>query len=114
MATAEECQAALEGLTGRLAGLDAEHRAAHLADRVISCEVRDLGVTFFTELSESGAGPVVLANGSTPQAQVKFTTKSDDLLAIAGDPGIFARAWLTGRIKVEASVFDLLRLRKLL
>ena len=36
------------------------------------------------------------------------------LLAIADDPGSFARAWLTGRIKAEASVFDLLRLRKLL
>ena len=35
-------------------------------------------------------------------------------LAIAADPGIFARAWLTGRLKVEGNLFDLLRLRKLM
>jgi predicted lipid carrier protein YhbT len=114
MATAEECRVALESLTGRLAQLSPEHRATHLVERDVSCEVRDLGVTFLTRLSPDGAAPVTEANGSAGQAQVRFTTRSDDLLAIAGDPGSFARAWLTGRIKVEASVFDLLRLRKLL
>ncbi len=34
--------------------------------------------------------------------------------AIAGDPASFARAWLTGKLKVEASLLDLLRLRKFL
>lgn len=114
MATAEECRAALENLTGRLAGLGAEDRAAHLVDRDVSCEVADLGVTFVTRLSPDGAAPVTEANGAAGKSQVKFTTKSDDLLAIADNPGSFARAWLTGRVKVEASVFDLLRLRKLL
>ena len=114
MATHEECRSALESLTNRLAQLPSEHRAAHLVERDISCEVRDLGVTFKTRLGPDGAAPVTEMNGSGGQAQVRFTTKSDDLLAIAGDPGSFARAWLTGRIKVEASVFDLLRLRKLL
>lgn len=114
MATAEECRAALERLTGRLAGLSPEHRAAHLADREISCEVADLGITFMTRLSPDGAGPVREVNGAGQQAQVRFTTKSDELLKIADDPGSFARAWLTGRVKVHASVSDLLRLRKLL
>ena len=36
------------------------------------------------------------------------------MVAIADDPGSFARAWLTGRLKVEGNVFDLLRLRKLM
>ena len=114
MATTEECRAALESLTGRLAGLNPADRAAHLVDRAISCEVADLGVTFLTRLGPDGAEPVSEVNGSGARAQVRFTTKSDDLLAIADDPGSFARAWLTGRVKVEASVFDLLRLRKLL
>ena len=114
MATTEECRAALESLTGRLAGLNPADRAAHLVDRAISCEVADLGVSFLTRLGPDGAEPVSEVNGSGARAQVRFTTKSDDLLAIADDPGSFARAWLTGRVKVEASVFDLLRLRKLL
>jgi predicted lipid carrier protein YhbT len=114
MATAEECRKALENLLGRLSEMSPEDRAAHLVDRAISCRVSDLGVTFLTQLGPDGAGPVAEAVGGEPPAQVRFTTKSDDLLAIAEDPGSIARAWLTGRLKVEASVFDLLRLRKVL
>jgi predicted lipid carrier protein YhbT len=114
MATAEECRQALESLTGRIQEMDPADRAAYLVDRDISCTVQDLGITFLTHLGPDGAGPVTIANGSDGQAQVKFTTKSDDLLALAEDPGSIARAWLTGRLKVEASIFDLLRLRKVL
>jgi predicted lipid carrier protein YhbT len=114
MATAEECRRAVESLTGRLQDLDPADRAAHLVDRVISCKVDDLGITFVTRLGPDGASPVTVANGSDGQAQVRFTTKSDDLIALAEDPGSIGRAWLTGRLKVEASIFDLLRLRKLL
>jgi predicted lipid carrier protein YhbT len=114
MATAEECRQALESLLGRLADLDPADREAHLVDRVISCTVDDLGVTFVTHLGPDGAGPVTVANGSDGPAQVRFTTKSDDLIALAADPGSIGRAWLSGRLKVQASIFDLLRLRKLL
>lgn len=114
MATAQECREALEGLTARIAGLDAEDRAAHLTDRTLSCRVPDLGVTFLTRLSADGAAPVIEAAQDAPQAQVRFTASSDEVLAIAADPGTFARAWLGGRLKVEGNIFDLLRLRKLM
>ena len=114
MATAEQCRQALEKLTGRIADMDPADRQAHLVDRVISCKISDLGVTFVTRLGPDGASPVTEANGSEPPAQVRFTAKSDDLVAIADDPGTFARAWLSGRLKVEASIWDILRLRKLL
>ena len=113
MATAEECRQALEDLTGRIAEMDPEDRQAHLVDRVISCKVSDLGVTFVTRLGPDGATPVREANGSEA-VQVRFTAKSDDLIAIADDPGSIGRAWLSGRLKVEASIWDLLRLRKVL
>jgi predicted lipid carrier protein YhbT len=114
MATAEECRMALESLTGRIHDMDPAARATHLVDRAISCKVDDLGVTFITRLGPDGAAPVTIANGSDGQAQVRFTTRSDDLLAIAEDPGSFGRAWLSGRLKIEASVLDMFRLRKLL
>jgi hypothetical protein len=113
MATAEECRQALEDLTGRIAEMDPADREAHLVDRLISCKISDLGVTFVTRLGPDGATPVREANGSE-SPQVRFTAKSDDLIAIAGDPGSIGRAWLTGRLKVEASIWDLLRLRKVL
>jgi hypothetical protein len=114
MATAEECRAALESLTGRIAEMDAKDQAAHLLDRTLSCRVPDLGITFLTRLSRSGAEPIRQVDGGTPPAQVRFTADSDVVVAIAADPGTFMRAWLTGRLKVQGSVFDLLHLRKLM
>lgn len=114
MATAEECRKALESLTGRISQLDAKDRAAHLANRTLSCRVPDLNLTFVTRLGPDGADPVQEAADGAPPAQVRFTAKSDEVLAIAADPGSFARAWLGGRLKVEGNVFDLLRLRKLM
>ena len=114
MATAAECRKALESLTGRLADMDAKDRAAKLADRTLSCRVTDLGVTFLTRLGARGADPIVEARAGASAAQIRFTAKSDDVVAISEDPGSFAKAWLTGRVKVEGSLMDLLQLRKLI
>ncbi len=114
MATAEECRLALEKLTAQIADMDPKDREAFLADRAISCTITDLGVTFLTHLRPDGASPVTVANGSDGPAQVRFSVKGDDLVAIADDPGLFIRYWLTGRLKIEASLGDLLRLRKIL
>src|SRR5579875_1997870 len=114
MATADECRRALESLTGRLSQLDEKTRQAHLRDRSLSCHVLDLGVTFTTRIGRDGAGPVAEAADGVAPAQVRFTARSDDVVALAADPGSFARAWLAGRVKVEGNVFDLLALRKLI
>jgi hypothetical protein len=114
VATAEECRQALERLTGQIADMDPKDREAFLADRDLSVEITDLGITFRTHLRPDGASPVTVANGSDAPAQVRFSVKSDDLVAIADDPGIFIRSWLTGRLKIHASVTDMLRLRKLI
>ena len=114
MATAEECRTALESLTSRIADMDAKDRAAHLMDRTLSCRVPDLGVTFLTRLGPDGAEPIKQASNGSPQAQVRFTADSDVVVAIAGDPGSFMRAWLSGKLKVQGNVFDLLHLRKLM
>jgi hypothetical protein len=114
MATAEECRKALEGLTARISDLDPEQRAANLVDRTLSCEIPDLGITFVTRLGPDGADPVREAVPGDKPAQVRFIANSDVVVSIADDPGSFMRAWVSGRLKVQGSVFDLLRLRKLL
>ena len=114
MATAEECRTALESLTGRIAGMDAKDREAHLVNRTMSCNIPDLGLTFVTRLGPDGAEAIKVADDGTPQAQVRFTADSNTVVAIAGDPGTFMRAWLSGKLKVQGSVFDLLHLRKLM
>jgi hypothetical protein len=114
LATAEECRKALEGLTARLSEMNPDARAAHLVDRTLSCEIPDLGITFVTRLGPDGADPVREAGPEDRPAQVRFVANSDVVVSIGGDPGSFARAWLGGRLKVHANVFDLLRLRKLM
>lgn len=114
MATAEECRQALEKLTNQIVDMDPRDREAFLADRELSCTVTDLGVTFLTHIRPDGASAVTVANGSDEPAQVRFSVKSDDLVAIADDPSLFIRSWLTGRLKVQASFSDLLRLRKII
>jgi hypothetical protein len=114
MATAEECREALERLTARISDMDADDRAAHLVDRTLSCEITDLGVTFVTRLGSHGADPLREAGNGDGAAQVRFIAHSDVVVAISDDPGTFVRAWLTGRLRVQGSVFDLLRLRRLM
>lgn len=114
MATADECRKALEGLTGRISDMDAASRAAYLEDRTLSCEIRDLGVTFVTRLGPKGADPIREATDGEDPAQVRFVADSDVVVSVGSDPASFARAWLTGRLKVHGSVLDLVRLRKLI
>lgn len=114
MASVEECRKALESLTGRLSNMDARDRAAKLADRTLSCRVSDLGVTFLTRLGPHGADPIVEARAGASAAQIRFTARSDDVVAMGENPASFAKAWLSGRIGVEGSFMDLLALRKLL
>ena len=114
MRTAEECRKALESLTARIAELDPGDRTAHFPERTMSCRVPDLGLLFITRVGPNGAEPVTEAPAGERPAQVRFTASSDDLVYISEDPARFARAWLTGKLKVEASLLDLLRLRKFL
>jgi hypothetical protein len=114
MATADECRVALESLTSRISEMDEQVRQAKLIDRTLSCRVSDLGVTYLTRLGPHGADPVKEADPGSLAAQIRFTAKSDDVVAVAKDPGSFARAWLSGKLKVEGSFLDLLHLRRLL
>jgi predicted lipid carrier protein YhbT len=91
-----------------------QERAARLAGRTLSCRVSDLAVIFTTTLRSDGTDPIVEAQPGAPAAQIRFTAKSEDIVAVAEDPGSFARAWLTGRLKVEGNIMDLLQLRKMI
>jgi putative sterol carrier protein len=49
----------------------------------------------------------------TPNAQVRMTMTGDDLLKLVAGELNMASAWATGRVKIDASVFDLLKLRSI-
>ena len=52
-------------------------------------------------------------SGPAGDAQIRLTMTSDDLLALVDGSLHLASAWATGRIKVEAGVRDLLKLRSI-
>jgi hypothetical protein len=114
MATAQECQEAFEKLTARLSDLDPGDRDAFFSGRSFSCQVPDLDVTFVTRFGPQGADPVHLAAPEDPRADVRLTASSDTVVELADNVSAFPRAWISGKVKVQASMRDLLRLRKLL
>lgn len=113
MHTAQECQEALQKLAGRLAELKPEERQEYFGHRTISVTASDLGVTFVTRLGE-GDDPVREAGPGEPKADMRLTADSDLVVSLAQQPMNIARAWVTGKVKIEASVKDLMRLRRLL
>jgi hypothetical protein len=113
MATAQEARSALERIAARLTEVDADELARHVVERTISCRVPDLELIFLTRIHESGLDDFRLVDNAD-SAQVRLTVKSDDLVALADDELHVAKAWATGRLKIEASLGDLLRLRKIL
>ena len=102
MASAEECREALQTLTTRLAEMSPQDRASYFGKRSMSCHVTDLGVTFITRFTDE------------PPADIRLTANSDDVVALSATPANIARMWLSGRVKVQASMRDLLALRRLL
>jgi hypothetical protein len=113
MTSAEECRTALQKLAGRLSELSPTERDQYFGNRTMSVTIPDLGLTFVTRLG-SGDDPVREAAPGEPPADIRLTAKSDEVVALAEQPMNIARAWMSGRIKIEASVKDLFRLRRLL
>ena len=113
MHSAEECRTALQKLAGRLSELSPAERDQYFGNRTISVTIPDLGVTFVSVLG-SGDDPVRQAAPGEPAAAIRLTANSDEVVALAGQPMNIARAWMSGRVKIEASMKDLFRLRRLL
>lgn len=112
MATLDECLTALRGILGDLAS----NPAAAGLDRSLSCRLTDLEQVVVGRLS-SGAVRDLQALPDGPdvaKADIRLTMTSDDLVALTAGELSFGPAWASGRVKLEAGIRDLLRLRKLL
>ena len=112
MASVDECEAALRDLAVLLAAVDADKRQQHAVDRTLSCWVSDLKVCFTARLGPAGLTDIT--RGGQHEGQIRLKVSSDDLVALTKGELGFPAAWATGRVKVDASIGDLLRLRTLL
>jgi putative sterol carrier protein len=111
MATLEQCRTALNQLADRLAS-NAEAGSRLDFDRTLACQIPDLGAAFHGRLD--GGRIVDLTDGDDPKAKIKMIIKSDDLLELVAGRLDAGKAFASGRLKIKASVLDLIKLRKLL
>jgi hypothetical protein len=112
VATIDECLKALKGILGDIAA----HPAAAGLDRSLSCRLTDLREVVLGRLNAGSVRDLrVVAEGpDVPKADIRLTMTSDDLVALTDGKLHFGQAWATGRVKLEAGLRDLLRLRKIL
>lgn len=109
MASVEECERAFHGLAAKLAEADSSARQKASFDRSLTCTLSDLDVIFAGQLRDSQL--IDIRKVDKPDAQVKMTMTSDDLLKLVAGELSMGSAWASGRVKIDASILDLLKLR---
>ena len=110
MATAQECEAALNTLAERTAASD-RMQSRRGFNRSLTCDLRDLDAVYGGAFKDGAL--VDIRRVDSPAADIRFELASDDLIALVDGRLRVATAWATGRIKVHAGVRDLMRLRSL-
>lgn len=111
MASVEEVEAVLDDLVARMGDVDESTRALLPASRTIEARCPDLGLVRYAEWR---AGRVVMLEAPPPRPDIRISIHSDDLLDLASGDLAFARAYASSRIRLDASMTDLLRLRAVL
>jgi hypothetical protein len=109
MASVEECEQALHRLAGRLQRADGATKG-RIETRSVACRLTDLSVAFAGTLRDGGLHDITLAPES-PKAQITLTMTSDDLLALGDGSLSLPSAWAGGRVRIDAGILDLIRLR---
>ncbi|HVU74322.1 MAG TPA: SCP2 sterol-binding domain-containing protein [Mycobacteriales bacterium] len=116
MATPARCQRAVDYLVLRLSDVPLDTRRRHAPDRRLTIEVTDLGIAYVGRMAQGelvDVACVPLPVEGEP-AQVRLAVSSDDLVALADGVLSLSSAWATGKLRVDASVLDMVRLRALL
>jgi hypothetical protein len=115
MATIEECRSALDKLSENLAGADGDVRGAATLNRSLSCHITDLDIAFVGRLTDGRIEVLDTVQGPPREkAEIRLAMTGDDLVALVHGELKFAKAWGSGRVRLEAALLDLLRLKKLL
>lgn len=108
MATLEECRAALTELTKDIA----ESGEKIDFDRSLSAKITDLDTVLQGRFVQGQFTDIEQADD--PNADIKLTLTSDDLVAMCRGELNVMKAMATGKLKLQASMGDMMKLRKLL
>lgn len=108
MATIEECEEALGTLAEQLAGSNTKSTL----DRTLSCKLTDLDQMVSGRFDKGKL--VDIQRGEAAKANIRLTTTSDNLLSLVNGEMNVLKAWTGGKLKIDASMMDMLKLRELL
>lgn len=110
MATTEEVERALQSLMSRLD--HASPDPGSIPDRSIKCVVPDLETAWLSRIVDARFdGIEVVPMGET--ADVTVTARSSDLVALIDGRLNVGFAFLTGKVRIDASTGDLMLIRNL-
>ncbi|WP_025274436.1 SCP2 sterol-binding domain-containing protein [Haloglycomyces albus] len=112
MATAAECRDILEKMVGSASKKADKYEGLKDFKRNMVCDITDLGVQFRGTIDDGKFSD--LSEGDDPDAEVRLTIASDDLVKVKAKELSPAKAFLTGKVKIKASVSDLNKMRKAL
>ncbi len=108
MPSEQQCAQAFDALADLMQNVDAGTRRKFAMDRTVSCRVPDVGQTWSGRVCEDGL--LGVTTGDEDKAQVRFTITSEDLLSLVGGKIPLGVAFATGKLRIQASPLDLLRL----
>jgi len=91
---------------------DASPDPSGIPDRTILCICPDLKMAFKAEMKQARLTGLVQVE-TTEKADVRITARSDDLIALIGGRLAVGFAFLTGKVRIDASPRDLMLLRQL-
>ncbi|ADD44087.1 SCP2 sterol-binding domain-containing protein [Stackebrandtia nassauensis] len=112
MATAEDCRNALEAFAAQIAANSDQVKRKLTFERRLACDITDLGIAFHGRFHEGRLGGIT--EGDDPGAEIRMTVASDDLVALINNELDFGKAFASGRVKIKASIMDLLKLKGML
>lgn len=112
LTTIEQVEGTLGALVGRLGSMDPGYRAMLPARRSIEARCTDLDVMYHAVWRDGQLSPLV--EGPAPRADIRILVSSADLDRLAAGSLTFRQAYADGRLRIEASLTDMLRLRAVL
>jgi putative sterol carrier protein len=113
LASKAEVERQLGAMMSRLDGNEANVRSAIPSRKVLRCLVPDLDTAWYSVVEN---GHVSQPSETSPDGPADITLRigSDDLVDLVEGRTTFLAAFTSGKVKVDASIVDLLRLRSLL
>jgi putative sterol carrier protein len=111
MASIEECSESIAELAARLSRYDSGNRQKKIPDRTLSLHIMDHDILYQGCLHQGELVDIEVIEPGGKRADIRISMTSDDLLALTAGQLHFAHAWATGKVRIDASLRDLLRLR---